>query len=121
MDSKQKEDYLGGLGAPKIHQAKLFLGCQGPFKLLLGMEGDSEQEASDASANQNAYWKWEILLFLERSVLPMGRLLDQFGNRAIYDLGFAENVNVCEFISNGSWNFPAPTSNALIDIFWDGC
>ena len=49
--------------------------------------------------------------------LSGGRLKDQYGERAIYDLGMGDDLGVSWFIQNDGWHFPITTSNALMDIF----
>lgn len=49
--------------------------------------------------------------------LPCGRLLDKFGPRPAYDLGFDLDVKVSRFITNGSWNVPSTISNELLEIY----
>ena len=46
-----------------------------------------------------------------------GRLKDCYGDKAIYDMGLGADVNVQQFIHDGNWRFPAPTSNALMENF----
>ena len=46
-----------------------------------------------------------------------GRLKDQYGDRAIYDLGLGCDIRLHCSIEAHEWLFPTPTSNALMDIF----
>lgn len=46
-----------------------------------------------------------------------GRLKDCYGKRAIYDMGLGTDICVQHFIHDSNWLFPAPTSNALMEIF----
>lgn len=48
--------------------------------------------------------------------LTNGRLVDTFGDRAINDLGLGQFVKVNRFIIDERWEFPAASSNQLMDI-----
>lgn len=45
-------------------------------------------------------------------------LVEQLGNRTIYDLGLGRNILVSRYISNGQWAFPPPTSGHHME-FWN--
>lgn len=49
--------------------------------------------------------------------LPCGRLIDRFGQRAVYDLGLGKDISVGKFVVNGEWSLPSPTLTDLMDIF----
>lgn len=46
-----------------------------------------------------------------------GSLVEQFGNRPIYDLHLSRDLKVSHFIARGKWDLPQAALNQLIDIF----
>jgi len=47
----------------------------------------------------------------------VGRLVDVYGERMIYDSGLSRHAKVAEVISEGSWKWPPARSFALLDLF----
>lgn len=101
----------------KYIKHRSFWDLKTPSNCSLGWRGilNSRKEALRhvthliGNGNQTKFW---LHLWL-----PCGRLIDVFGTRRVYDLGYKNQINVSSFISNGNWNFPIATSAHLIDIF----
>lgn len=49
--------------------------------------------------------------------LPVGRLIDQYGQRPIYDLGMRADIRASEFICHRCWQLLATLSTELIEIY----
>ena len=91
----------------------------------------------DISVLTNASWGWKCIIALRPYALPHiklligngrltqfwtnpwlsgGRLKDQYGDRAIYDLGMGANIRVNRFLHDVC-HLPHPRSTTLMDIF----
>lgn len=56
------------------------------------------------------------LFWIGPLIRPVFILKDHFGSRTIYNMGLAESVEVSNFINNGIWNLPSPSSAEMSDI-----
>ena len=93
----------------------------------------------DVSIPKKASWGWKGILTLRHVALPHikflignghlmklwinpwlngGLLKDCYGAQAVYNTGMSTNIRVSFFLQHDGWNFPSPTTNELMDIYW---